>query len=83
MKPFNENARCPKCDYDAIKSKFYDGEMPLLPPYMGETAEDAEERNQVNTDCHNTAHERECLIRTCSRCEYKWNESVHINHEKP
>lgn len=73
MKLFNEKSTCFKCGSSDIESEYWDGMYPysgymcFTPlsdglPYYGKMCD--------------TAHERECIKRTCLRCEYDWSESV-------
>ena len=72
MKPFNEAARCPKCEYDAIKSDYWDGMYECSPFGLLNFEDAVDEYGKMNE----TAHLRECIKRTCSRCEFSWEEAV-------
>jgi len=73
MKPLNENSECTKCGYDSeAKFKYWDG-CRWPHPIMG-LSDKKYKKDQE------TAHERECIMRECSRCGYEWEESV-LNKE--
>lgn len=78
MKPFNETARCPKCDYDASRSVYWDGKYDFSTFCVLDNKNILDNKKDIKRyeKLNETAHLRECIKRTCSRCEFSWDESV-------
>jgi len=76
MKPFDESARCPKCQYDAVESEYFDGLLEMPFPYLSATEEQISRHQESYDKMLETAPDRECIKRKCARCTYRWSESV-------
>ena len=89
LEPFDPSARCPKCQYDAVKTKH---EMDVWPPWSMRCATPLLEQTPVEdlpmydrlveagwTRRDDRTMQREYLKRTCCRCEYEWAEACGAN----
>ena len=83
LPPFDENVRCSKCGYDAVKTKHGVAQIPCrVPPTfeskdmvpMPEPSLSALLRAGWTTS-DNARFYRSYLKRTCARCEYRWDEA--------
>ncbi len=59
LKPFNPEARCPKCGHDTVKTRYCRG------------GPDSDYRDL----CWDKGLNREHLHRNCERCHYEWEEA--------
>lgn len=78
--PFDPDARCPKCAYDAVKTEYRSGahggcmgyyKFPVQ--YLSDYSVDLDAL-RVDADYRRSFPEH--LDRTCARCSYAWAEAV-------
>jgi hypothetical protein len=62
MKPYNKNAKCPKCNFEHIKTEYIPSHINLLYYKID---------MPVNKEDYKI---KEHILRTCCNCGYSWKE---------
>ena len=83
-KPYNPNSTCVKCGHDIILSEHDDGILHMTTEdYLYASSKQIKETKNRYKIANEIAHLREHIKRTCTRCQYNWDESVIQLKEQP